>query len=139
VVSTAPWYHRQEFVDGPTAWSAASLAITRAGRSTIADAGFHGVPLILVPLPSASEDHQTKNAQAVVAGGAGILVPQASLEAEAASNPAAPSALTLPDSLVAAMLLCLEPARQMALAKAATASSPAGAAQRLASLVLAVV
>jgi UDP-N-acetylglucosamine--N-acetylmuramyl-(pentapeptide) pyrophosphoryl-undecaprenol N-acetylglucosamine transferase len=146
-VGHLPWYHSAEFVDGPLAWSASSVAITRAGFSTIADAAYHGVPLILVPLPSASEDHQTKNAQAVVARGAGLLVPQASLEAEAAqpspagkvaSNSSVSQTSSLPESLVAAILTCFDPAHQAALAAAARSASPEGAAQRLAALVLGV-
>ena len=142
-VAHLPWYHTAEFVDGPTAWSAASAGITRAGYSTIADAAFHGVPLVMVPLPSASEDHQTKNARSVEARGAGLVVPQAQLESEAQAilkfvSTAAnlPDPGILPGSLETGILACLQPERAPLMRASALASSPEGAAQRLAALVL---
>jgi UDP-N-acetylglucosamine--N-acetylmuramyl-(pentapeptide) pyrophosphoryl-undecaprenol N-acetylglucosamine transferase len=143
VVAHLPWYHTAEFVDGPTAWSAASAGITRAGYSTIADAAFHGVPLVMVPLPSAAEDHQTKNARSVEARGAGLVVPQALLESEAATllkfaSIAAnlPDPGILPGPLETGILTCLQPERAPLMRASALASSPEGAAQRLAALVL---
>jgi len=62
------------FVDATLAWSAADLAITRAGISTLSEAAFHEVPSIMIPLPSAAENHQMYNAQAVARGGAGWVV-----------------------------------------------------------------
>ena len=51
------------------AWS--HLVIARAGASTIAELTAAGRPAILVPLPSATDDHQTANARAITqAGGA---------------------------------------------------------------------
>jgi len=64
------------FVDAATAFSAADLAITRGGFGTLADAAFHGVPLVVVPLPNASEDHQRHNAEALAADGAGLWAAQ---------------------------------------------------------------
>jgi UDP-N-acetylglucosamine--N-acetylmuramyl-(pentapeptide) pyrophosphoryl-undecaprenol N-acetylglucosamine transferase len=127
-VSHLPWYRTAEYVDGVAAWSAADLAITRAGMSTISDAAFHGVPLILVPLPSSAEDHQTKNAQSVAARGAGLWVAEVDLERETASR--------LPGSLSEGMLSCLEPRKLEAMREAARRASPAGAAERLAAGVL---
>ncbi len=69
-------YHAVDFVDATVAWSAADLAITRAGFSTLAEAAWHGVPVIAVPLPTSAEDHQRHNAAAVAASGAGYLVDQ---------------------------------------------------------------
>lgn len=71
-----PGYHCAGFVDATLAWSAADLAITRAGISTLAEAAFHGVPVIAVPLPTSSEDHQRHNARALAAAGAGRHVEQ---------------------------------------------------------------
>jgi UDP-N-acetylglucosamine--N-acetylmuramyl-(pentapeptide) pyrophosphoryl-undecaprenol N-acetylglucosamine transferase len=143
VVAHLPWYHTAEFVDGPTAWSAASAGITRAGYSTIADAAFHGVPLVMVPLPSAAEDHQTKNARSVEARGAGLVVSQAQLESEVATQlKFASIAANLPDPgilpgpLETGILACLQPERAPLMRASALASSPEGAAQRLAALVL---
>jgi UDP-N-acetylglucosamine--N-acetylmuramyl-(pentapeptide) pyrophosphoryl-undecaprenol N-acetylglucosamine transferase len=129
-VAHLPWYHTTEYVDGIAAWSAADVAITRAGMSTIADAAFHGVPLLLIPLPSSSEDHQSRNAESVQSRGAGRWIAQADLEAEAASG--------LPGKLSEGMLSCLEPESLQTMRAAALRASPAGAATRLAEAVLGV-
>ena len=120
-----PWYHCAEFVDGTAAWSATTLAITRAGMSTIADAGFHGVPLLLIPLPSSSEDHQVSNAKSVQGRGAARWYAQHDLET------------SLKEDFVRGMLDCLQPAVLAAMRAAALQSSPVGAAKRLASLIVA--
>jgi UDP-N-acetylglucosamine--N-acetylmuramyl-(pentapeptide) pyrophosphoryl-undecaprenol N-acetylglucosamine transferase len=57
---------------GAYAW--ADLVICRAGALTLAELAAAGVPAILVPYPHAVDDHQTKNAQAMVAAGAARLV-----------------------------------------------------------------
>lgn len=69
-------YRCQGFVDASLAWSAADLAITRGGYGTIAEAAYHGVPLIVVPLPSAADDHQRRNGEALERAGAGACVDQ---------------------------------------------------------------
>jgi UDP-N-acetylglucosamine--N-acetylmuramyl-(pentapeptide) pyrophosphoryl-undecaprenol N-acetylglucosamine transferase len=58
------------------AYAAADLAVTRAGAMTIAELCAWGIPALLVPLPSAAQDHQTHNAQAIQASGAARYVPQ---------------------------------------------------------------
>lgn len=75
-----PSYRLQGFIDAPTAWSAADLAITRSGMGTIFEAAFHGVPLIMVPLPSAADDHQYHNAVATERAGGGRVVTEANLD-----------------------------------------------------------
>jgi UDP-N-acetylglucosamine--N-acetylmuramyl-(pentapeptide) pyrophosphoryl-undecaprenol N-acetylglucosamine transferase len=64
------------FVDATLAWSAADLAVTRGGFGTLAEAAYHGVPLVVVPLPSAADDHQRANALALERAGAGRCVDQ---------------------------------------------------------------
>ena len=137
-VAHLPWYRCAEFVDGPTAWSAADLGITRAGASTISDAAYHGVPLMLIPLPSSAEDHQTRNALAVQARGAGICVSERDLGAESQSIPSASGSRDsgLPTPLSSGMVSCLRPERHQAMRAAALEASPEGAAERLAELVL---
>ena len=39
-----------------------------------------GMPSVLVPLPGAPGDHQTRNAEALVAAGAAVMVPDAELD-----------------------------------------------------------
>jgi UDP-N-acetylglucosamine--N-acetylmuramyl-(pentapeptide) pyrophosphoryl-undecaprenol N-acetylglucosamine transferase len=56
------------------AFAAADVIISRAGALSIAELCLVGKPVILVPSPNVSEDHQTKNAMALVNNGAAILV-----------------------------------------------------------------
>lgn len=57
---------------GAYAW--ADLVICRSGALTLAELAAAGVPSILVPFPHAVDDHQTKNAEAMVAAGGALLV-----------------------------------------------------------------
>ncbi len=57
-------------------YRAANLAICRAGAMTISELGKFGVPAVFVPLPTAAEDHQKKNAVMVESNGAGICIDQ---------------------------------------------------------------
>ena len=61
------------------AYAAADLAVTRAGAMTIAELCAWGLPAVLVPLPTAAQDHQTHNARTVAAAGAAVHLPQPSL------------------------------------------------------------
>ena len=54
----------------------AHLVIARAGASTIAELTCAGRPAILVPLPSATDDHQTHNTREMVAVGGARSIPQ---------------------------------------------------------------
>jgi UDP-N-acetylglucosamine--N-acetylmuramyl-(pentapeptide) pyrophosphoryl-undecaprenol N-acetylglucosamine transferase len=57
------------------AYSVADLIISRAGAGSISEFCFLGKAVILVPSPNVAEDHQTKNAQALVDKKAAILIP----------------------------------------------------------------
>jgi UDP-N-acetylglucosamine--N-acetylmuramyl-(pentapeptide) pyrophosphoryl-undecaprenol N-acetylglucosamine transferase len=57
------------------AYSVADLIISRAGAGSISEFCVVGKPVILVPSPNVAEDHQTKNAVALVKKDAAILVP----------------------------------------------------------------
>jgi UDP-N-acetylglucosamine--N-acetylmuramyl-(pentapeptide) pyrophosphoryl-undecaprenol N-acetylglucosamine transferase len=59
---------------GELAW--AHLVIARAGASTIAELTAAGRPAILVPLPSATDDHQTANAREITAAGGARTIAQ---------------------------------------------------------------
>ncbi len=56
------------------AFSIADLIVSRAGAGTISELCLVGKPTILIPSPNVSEDHQTKNAQALVKKNAAIMV-----------------------------------------------------------------
>ena len=64
------------------AYAASDVAVTRAGAMTTAELCAWGLPMILVPLPTAAADHQTANARALAAAGAAIHVPQSELTVE---------------------------------------------------------
>jgi UDP-N-acetylglucosamine:LPS N-acetylglucosamine transferase len=59
----------------PELYAGADVCVTRAGAMTVAELLVAGVPAILVPLPGAPRDHQTKNAEALVRIGAAVHVP----------------------------------------------------------------
>ncbi|MGH9294290.1 MAG: UDP-N-acetylglucosamine--N-acetylmuramyl-(pentapeptide) pyrophosphoryl-undecaprenol N-acetylglucosamine transferase, partial [Acidimicrobiales bacterium] len=61
---------------------ACDLAVARAGASTVAELAALGVPSILVPLPGAPRDHQTRNAAALEDVGAAVVLADADCDAE---------------------------------------------------------
>ncbi len=62
-----PMLHTTDFIsDMAAAYSAADLVISRAGAGSISEFCLLGKPVILVPSPNVAEDHQTKNALALV-------------------------------------------------------------------------
>ena len=63
--------------DMAAAYKAADLVVSRAGASSISEFCLIGKPVILVPSPNVAEDHQTKNAMALVNKDAAILVKDA--------------------------------------------------------------
>ncbi|MBI5059873.1 undecaprenyldiphospho-muramoylpentapeptide beta-N-acetylglucosaminyltransferase [candidate division KSB1 bacterium] len=66
--------------DMATAYAAADLSVCRAGAMTLAELALAGLPAILVPYPHAADDHQTVNAQSVVAVGAATWIADRELE-----------------------------------------------------------
>ena len=103
----------------------AHLVIARAGASTIAELACAGRPAILVPLPSAIDDHQAANARALAAAGAAWVVKQRDF-----------TAATLADRIAA---LCADPAALAAAAAAGAGLARPQAASDLADRVLALV
>ncbi len=73
-----PMLHVTDFIsDMGTAYNAADLVISRAGASSISEFCLMGKPVILVPSPNVAEDHQTKNAMALVHRNAALCVKDA--------------------------------------------------------------
>ncbi len=71
------------FIDDVAAVMArASLVVCRAGAMTVAELGVLGRPALYVPLPTAADDHQRRNAEAMTARGAARWVAQAALTPE---------------------------------------------------------
>jgi UDP-N-acetylglucosamine--N-acetylmuramyl-(pentapeptide) pyrophosphoryl-undecaprenol N-acetylglucosamine transferase len=52
----------------------ADLVVCRAGATTLAELAASGTPSILVPLPTATDDHQRRNAKALVTRGAATMI-----------------------------------------------------------------
>ena len=70
--------HATDFVaDMAAAYAAASLVVSRAGASSVSELCLLAKPAILVPSPNVAEDHQTKNALALVEKEAALYVSDA--------------------------------------------------------------
>ena len=70
--------HVMDFIsDMAVAYAAADLVVSRAGAGSISEFCLLGKPVILVPSPNVAEDHQTKNAMALVHKSAALYVPDA--------------------------------------------------------------
>jgi len=68
--------------DMPRAFAEADLIVCRSGASTVAEVAAAGKTAIFIPLPTAADDHQTKNAEALAKADAGILMPQSQVTPE---------------------------------------------------------
>lgn len=62
------------------AYAAADVIISRAGAGTLSELSIVGKPVMLVPSPNVAEDHQTKNAMALVEKGAALRIPDCEAE-----------------------------------------------------------
>ncbi|MCR5537306.1 MAG: undecaprenyldiphospho-muramoylpentapeptide beta-N-acetylglucosaminyltransferase [Succinivibrio sp.] len=73
----------REFIDDMVrAYSEAQLIICRAGALTVAEVSCAKLPAIFIPLPTAVDDHQTKNAESLVREGAALMFKQSELSAD---------------------------------------------------------
>jgi UDP-N-acetylglucosamine--N-acetylmuramyl-(pentapeptide) pyrophosphoryl-undecaprenol N-acetylglucosamine transferase len=108
--------------DMAEAYAWADLVICRAGALTLAEVCAAGVASLIVPLPTAVDDHQTKNGMYLVERGAARLFKQDD---------------ALADRLADALReLATDPAQRMAMAEAARALAKIEAAQRVVDAVL---
>lgn len=74
-------YSAQSYIENMgSVLAAADIALCRAGATSIAELTALGIAAVLVPYPYATDDHQTKNAQAMVDHKAGLLVPDNQLD-----------------------------------------------------------
>lgn len=105
----------------------AHLVIARAGASTIAELTAAGRPAILVPLPSATDDHQTANAREMHEAGGARAIPQARFTAVELAKQMQKLALD-PDALINAAKrarACGRPDAAVALADLVESFGPA--------------
>jgi UDP-N-acetylglucosamine--N-acetylmuramyl-(pentapeptide) pyrophosphoryl-undecaprenol N-acetylglucosamine transferase len=103
------------------AW--ADLAVCRAGAMTVAELQAAGLGAIFIPLPIATDDHQTKNAAVMVGAGAARIIQECDLTAESLSG------------VIAAIIA--DRATMLKMAQAARAARITDAATRLADLCIA--
>jgi len=109
----APFHHRME-----EAYSAADLAISRAGAASLSELCHFGLPSVLVPYPFAADDHQSANARVFLDAGAAEMV----VESRIVTEPFA--------ALVSNLLE--DPVRRGRMAEAAAAVLPRDAANNVA-------
>ena len=64
------------------AYAAADMVISRAGASSVSELCIVGKPVIFIPSPNVAEDHQTKNAMAVVDRNAAMIIKEEDLDAD---------------------------------------------------------
>ncbi len=106
------------FDDMPGAFADASLIVSRAGMGAVSEIAASGRPSILVPLPTASDQHQLHNAEALQRAGAALLVPDEELSGA---------------RLVAEVIRLVDhPGHLQAMGNAARSFARAGAARRAA-------
>jgi UDP-N-acetylglucosamine--N-acetylmuramyl-(pentapeptide) pyrophosphoryl-undecaprenol N-acetylglucosamine transferase len=109
--------------DMAAAYGWADFAVCRAGAMTVAELQAAGLGAVFVPLPSATDDHQTKNAEVMVKCGAARLIAERDLTAE-----------RLADTI---RELTADRARVLKMAEAARGSRVIDAAAQLADLCIA--
>lgn len=111
----------REFIDDMASeYRQADLVVCRAGASSLAELAIVGRASLLIPLPSAADDHQTKNAESFAEAGAAVMLRQRDLSSQ---------------TLYANMSALLDDHhKREAMAKAAQALGDKDAAQRVAEL-----
>ncbi|MCI9843299.1 undecaprenyldiphospho-muramoylpentapeptide beta-N-acetylglucosaminyltransferase [Flavobacterium pectinovorum] len=76
-IKVVDFIERMDFV-----YAAADVIISRAGASSVSELCIVGKPVIFIPSPNVAEDHQTKNAQAIVEQKGAILLRESQLDSE---------------------------------------------------------
>jgi UDP-N-acetylglucosamine--N-acetylmuramyl-(pentapeptide) pyrophosphoryl-undecaprenol N-acetylglucosamine transferase len=76
-VKVVDFIERMDFV-----YAAADVIISRAGASSVSELCIVGKPVIFIPSPNVAEDHQTKNAQAIVDQKGAVLLKESELDSE---------------------------------------------------------
>jgi UDP-N-acetylglucosamine--N-acetylmuramyl-(pentapeptide) pyrophosphoryl-undecaprenol N-acetylglucosamine transferase len=77
------WKVQAFLEDMPRQFAEADLILARSGASTVAELAASGKPSLLVPFPQAADDHQRKNAEVLVEGGAATILLEKDMTAAA--------------------------------------------------------
>ena len=64
----------------PKRFARAHLVMSRSGASTVAELAAAGKPALLVPFAAAADEHQRRNAEAMVAAGAAVMLQEKDLQ-----------------------------------------------------------
>jgi UDP-N-acetylglucosamine--N-acetylmuramyl-(pentapeptide) pyrophosphoryl-undecaprenol N-acetylglucosamine transferase len=76
-VQVVAFIERMDFV-----YASADIIISRAGASSVSELSIVGKPIIFIPSPNVAEDHQTKNAKAIVDKKGALLLKESELESQ---------------------------------------------------------
>jgi UDP-N-acetylglucosamine--N-acetylmuramyl-(pentapeptide) pyrophosphoryl-undecaprenol N-acetylglucosamine transferase len=110
----------QPFLDDmPLQFARSHLVMSRSGASTVAELAAAGKPALLVPFAAATDEHQRRNAEAMVHAGAAVMLEEKDLE--------------IPERMLAALTgLLNDPVRLDTMGAAARTQAHPGAAERIA-------
>lgn len=115
----ARWQVQPFLDDMPAQFARSHLVMSRSGASTVAELAAAGKPALLVPFAAATDDHQRRNAEAMVNAKAAVMFEEKDLE--------------IPERLLAALTgLLNDPTRLAAMSAAARTQAHPGAAERIA-------
>ena len=113
------WQVRPFLDNMPACFAQAHLVMARSGASTVAELAAAGKPSLLVPFAAATDEHQKRNAEAMVRAGAAVMLEEADLE--------------IPGKLLEALrVLLADPERLAQMAAAARTQAHPAAAERIA-------
>jgi UDP-N-acetylglucosamine--N-acetylmuramyl-(pentapeptide) pyrophosphoryl-undecaprenol N-acetylglucosamine transferase len=113
------WKVRPFLDDMPDCFARANLVMARSGASTVAELAAAGKPALLIPFAAAADEHQKRNAEAMVEAGAAVMLQEPDL--------------AVPGKLLTVLTsLLTEPARLAAMASAARTQAHPAAAERIA-------
>lgn len=115
----ARWQVQAFLNDMPAQFARAHLVLTRSGASTVGEEAAAGKPALLIPFAAAADNHQRRNAEAMVAAGAAVMLQEHELE--------------IPGKLLDTLKSLLgNPTRLAAMSAAARKQAHPGAAERIA-------
>ncbi len=115
----ARWQVQAFLDDMPARFAEAHLVMARSGASSVAELAAAGKPSLLVPFAAAADEHQKRNAEAMVNAGAALMLEEPDLD--------------VPGKLLEALIdLLTNPNRLAAMATAARTQAHPDAAERIA-------
>lgn len=113
------WSVRPFLDDMAAEFARAHLIMSRSGATTVAEEAAAGKPALLVPFAAATDEHQRRNAEAMVGAGAAVMLQETDLN--------------IPEKLFSMIAgLITDPARLVAMSAAARTQAHPGAAEKIA-------